>query len=155
VEPMRRANKEVKELEELHAIIRKARVLHLGLCDDGAPYVVPLNFGFDGEFIYFHCAHEGRKLDILSRNNRVCATLVADDEIVPAPRACKWTSRFRCVMAFGRAEVAADAREKLHALETIMAHYSSERHNFDPRDVDRVTIVKITIERINGKKSGW
>lgn len=152
---MRRANKEVTDREEIHAIIRTARVLYLGLSDGGAPYVVPLNFGFDGRFIYFHCAHEGRKLDILAQNSRVCATFVADDEVVAGPRACKWTSRFRSVMAFGTAETVSGSDEKLRALETIMAQYSDGRHQFEPREVDGVTIVKITIERLSAKKSGW
>jgi nitroimidazol reductase NimA-like FMN-containing flavoprotein (pyridoxamine 5'-phosphate oxidase superfamily) len=24
------------------------------MCDDGQPYIVPLNFGYDGRFLLFH-----------------------------------------------------------------------------------------------------
>ncbi|MDR2073039.1 MAG: pyridoxamine 5'-phosphate oxidase family protein, partial [Spirochaetaceae bacterium] len=40
--------------------------------DDGSPYCVPLSIVREGEWIYFHCAREGRKIDNLKGRNRVC-----------------------------------------------------------------------------------
>ena len=41
--------------------------MHLGLFDEGYPYVVPLHYGyiFDGGKLvfYVHCANEGHKLE--------------------------------------------------------------------------------------------
>ena len=45
------------------------------MCIRDSPYVVPLNFGYDWEdklVFYFHCAHEGYKLDLLHKNPHVC-----------------------------------------------------------------------------------
>lgn len=47
--------------------------MRLAMTDGLNPYIIPLNYGYtyeDGKLvIYFHCAKEGRKLDILKKNN--------------------------------------------------------------------------------------
>jgi len=69
---MRRTEKEIENRAEIDSIIRRNQVCRVGLSEQGSPYVVPLCFGYDGESLYFHCAREGRKLDILRQNDKVC-----------------------------------------------------------------------------------
>ena len=57
---MRRRDQEITDREEIDTIIRDARVFHLAMAESGGPYVLPLNFGYDGACIYFHSATEGR-----------------------------------------------------------------------------------------------
>ena len=68
---MRRGEREIKDRAEIDAVMRRCRVCRLGLCDGNEPYIVPICFGYDGQALYFHCAHEGRKIDIIRTNNRV------------------------------------------------------------------------------------
>jgi len=49
VAKMRRADKQITDPDELHRILDEALVLHLGMVDDGRPYVVPLNFAREGD----------------------------------------------------------------------------------------------------------
>ena len=67
---MHRNEREITDKKDIDDIIRRCRVCHLAMCDEGQPYVVPLNFGYDGGFLYFHAAPEGRKIDIIKRNRR-------------------------------------------------------------------------------------
>jgi hypothetical protein len=53
-----------KDRKIIDGIIRRYRVCHLAMCDDGQPYVIPLNFGYDGRFLYFHMALEGKNLTL-------------------------------------------------------------------------------------------
>jgi len=69
---MYRRDQEITDRIEMDRIIHTAMVCRLGLSDDGQPYVVPLNFGYDGSVVYMHSARQGRKLEIISRNPRVC-----------------------------------------------------------------------------------
>ena len=51
--------------------------VNLGLNDeDGYPYVVPLNFGFEIKdnklFVYTHFMKQGHKLDLMRKNSKVC-----------------------------------------------------------------------------------
>ena len=75
---MRRKDREVTTVDGIKEILDSCKTACIAMVDGGAPYVVPLNYGYeikDGNLImYFHCAKEGRKIDILKRNNKVCFT---------------------------------------------------------------------------------
>jgi hypothetical protein len=112
---MRRTEKEIGRAE-IDSIIRRSQVCRLGLSDQGAPYVVPLCFGYDGQALYFHCAKEGRKLDILRRNERVCFEFDIVEGMVETEQACGWTIRYQSVIGFGRASVVETAADKERGL---------------------------------------
>ena len=42
---MRRRDREVTEHSEIMHILDSGKVLHLGLVDQGRPYIVPMNYG--------------------------------------------------------------------------------------------------------------
>ena len=70
--------REVKEVELIKAILDEMDHVHLGMMDeDGYPYVVPLNFGYEIKdnklYIYTHFSKRGHKLDLLKKNPHVCA----------------------------------------------------------------------------------
>lgn len=71
---MRRKDREITDFNEIIEIMKKCDSVTLGLNDDGYPYLVPLNFGLhvDGEQVelYFHCAIQGTKLDLIKKDNR-------------------------------------------------------------------------------------
>ena len=72
---MRKADREVTDIEEKLAALLRCEFLTLALRGEGAPYCVPLNFGAElvGErlVLYFHCAREGVKLEKLAADGRV------------------------------------------------------------------------------------
>lgn len=43
---MRRRDREVTEHSEIMHILDSGKVLHLGLVDQGKPYIVPMNYGY-------------------------------------------------------------------------------------------------------------
>lgn len=53
---MRRKDLEVKDIAEIIDIIDRCTVLHIGINDTPAPYIVPVNFGYtaDGCQITFY-----------------------------------------------------------------------------------------------------
>src|SRR5262249_38442606 len=53
------------------AILRQGTLGRLGCIAAGWPYVVPVNYFFDGKDIYIHTL-PGKKLDALRANPRVC-----------------------------------------------------------------------------------
>jgi nitroimidazol reductase NimA-like FMN-containing flavoprotein (pyridoxamine 5'-phosphate oxidase superfamily) len=150
---MRRTEKAIEDRAEIDAIIRSSQVGRLGLSDQGTPYVVPLCFGYDGQALYFHCAREGRKLDILRQNDKVCFEFDLVEGLVKAEQACDWGMRYRSVIGFGRACLVEDAAGKAQALALIMAQYSNQAFSFPPEAVRRIVIVRIEIQSITGKQS--
>ena len=77
-----------KEFTMRDSIIGRSSVCRLGMSDNGQPYIVPLSFGYDGRFLYVHAAVDGRKVDILKRNNRVCFEFDRLEEVTSSEQAC-------------------------------------------------------------------
>ena len=75
---MRRGEREIKDRKEIEAIIERANVCRIGLSDGKMPYVIPMDFGYKDNCLYFHCAREGKKIDIIKRNNSACFEMDID-----------------------------------------------------------------------------
>jgi nitroimidazol reductase NimA-like FMN-containing flavoprotein (pyridoxamine 5'-phosphate oxidase superfamily) len=151
---MRRTDREITDRAEMEAVIKRAQICHVGLCDGDEPYIVPVNFGYRDNIVYFHCAREGRKLDIIRKNPNVCVQFDADREMVVDDVACEWSFKYESVIAFGKAAIIDDREEKKRALDIIMAQYSAKEFVYKDNRVDGIYIVKIEIERMTGKRSG-
>ena len=44
---MTRREREVTDINDILQIINETKILHLGLSDEGWPYVVPMNYGYE------------------------------------------------------------------------------------------------------------
>ncbi|KUG23002.1 pyridoxamine 5'-phosphate oxidase-related [hydrocarbon metagenome] len=149
---MRKKEREIKDRQAIDDIIRRCQVCHLAMCDDGQPYVVPLNFGYDDSFLYFHAALEGRKIDIIKRNNRVGFEFDILHDIVKAEKACDWGARYESVIGSGAAEIVDDLETKNTALECIMRQYGSEAKDFPDDIMKKTLIIRVRILEISGKR---
>jgi nitroimidazol reductase NimA-like FMN-containing flavoprotein (pyridoxamine 5'-phosphate oxidase superfamily) len=147
---MRRADRLVTDREAIDDVLRRADVLHLAMAGDGGPYVVPVNFGYDGERIWIHCAEEGHKLDLLAADPRVCFEACVDVRIVPGKQ-CGWGARFRSVVGFGTATLVDDPAEKARGLAVIIEHYSGRPETVPTAKAIGVAVLRIDIESMTGK----
>ena len=152
---MRRAEREIRDRKTIDEILRQATVCRLGLCERGMPYVVPVSYGYEDDCLYFHSAPEGRKMEIIRANSRVCFEVDVDHEFVPADTACNWTVRFRSVIGFGEAGLVEDPEEKRRALDIILGHYSDRAYGYAEGALDKVAVIRVQIENITGKQSGY
>ena len=99
---MRRLDKEIEIRSEIDKIIHGCQICHLGFAMDGEPYVVPVSFGYDGVALYFHTAREGRKIDFISSNPRVCLQFERDVNLERSEAdACEFTFSFESVIGYG------------------------------------------------------
>jgi len=150
---VRRTEKAIDDRAAIDAVVRACRVCRLGMVDGAEPYIVPLCFGYDGEALYFHCAPEGRKLEILRRHPRVCFEFDEVEGLLPADEACRWGIRYRSVMGTGTAEFLEDPAAKRRAFERIMAQYTPGTFTFPDGAVARTTVLRVRIESLSGKQS--
>ncbi|MCF8144697.1 MAG: pyridoxamine 5'-phosphate oxidase family protein [Deltaproteobacteria bacterium] len=151
---MERKEKEIKDSAEIAAVIRKADICRLALSVDNRPYIVPLNFGFDGDCLYFHTAQAGKKIDMIRQNAAVCFELEAGCGLVRAETPCDWSMTYQSVVGYGTASLLKGAEEKRRALDVIMEHYSGRPGQYPDRLVDRLAIIRVTIQSMTGKRSG-
>jgi nitroimidazol reductase NimA-like FMN-containing flavoprotein (pyridoxamine 5'-phosphate oxidase superfamily) len=156
---MKRVEKEIQNQEILEELLLGARICRIGLGPvsaemdrNGYPYVVPLHFAYSGGRIYLHSAREGRKIDMLRRNPRVCVEIDEYLGLIPAEKACEYGSRYRSLIAFGRAQVVEAEEEKRQALRLLMDKYTGRSFDFSNREVSSVGIIEIQLEEISGKQ---
>jgi nitroimidazol reductase NimA-like FMN-containing flavoprotein (pyridoxamine 5'-phosphate oxidase superfamily) len=123
------------------------------LSDGEEPYIVPLCFGYDGEALYFHSASDGRKIDILRKNSRVCFEFDIPEGMREAEEGCRWGIKYRSVIGFGTAEIVNDQEGKKKALEIIMAQYSGREYIFPEEIVTKTAVIKVVIARVTGKQA--
>ncbi len=150
---MRRHEKEIKDDNEIRGILENGLVCRLGLCDGQQPYVVPMNYGYRDGCLYMHCAREGRKIDILKINDRVCIEVDVDVRIVRGDAPCRWTTKYRSVIGFGRARIIDDETEKKAGLDVIMAHHGASGGEYDEKSLRRTSVIKVVLENMTGKQS--
>lgn len=156
-EGMRRSEREVKDHERLLAILDACDCLRLAIADEEAPYIVPLNFGWeerDGRLsLFFHCAPEGRKIELMRRHPRVGFEADCRHELVEGKSACLYSYRYASVMGVGRVQFAASDEEKLYGLRLLMAHYAPGRvFDFPQAALARICVGCLSVEQISGKE---
>jgi nitroimidazol reductase NimA-like FMN-containing flavoprotein (pyridoxamine 5'-phosphate oxidase superfamily) len=156
---MRKANREITDCGELAAVLEKCDVCRLGLLPDGVPcpYIVPMNFGyeFDGDdlTLYFHCAKEGRKLDIIAQNPNVGFEMDCSHELKPGSAPCDYSMNFESIIGNGRISVCTERKERLHGLTQIMRKYSPEKEfHFSEKALELTVVLKLTVTEFTGKR---
>jgi nitroimidazol reductase NimA-like FMN-containing flavoprotein (pyridoxamine 5'-phosphate oxidase superfamily) len=152
---VRRADREIKDATAIRAIMEEALVCRIGLSDDGTPYVVPMNYGLGESCLYLHCAAEGRKLDILRRNDKVCFEMDLMREIKPGAEPCGWGALYESVIGFGRAVILEAPAEKRAALDRIMEHCGAKGpFSYPDETLARTAVIRIGIESVTAKRRG-
>jgi nitroimidazol reductase NimA-like FMN-containing flavoprotein (pyridoxamine 5'-phosphate oxidase superfamily) len=152
---MRRKDKELTDRAAIDAIISRARVCRIGLCDEGIPYIVPMCFGYEDDAIYLHCAREGRKIDFIRNNPTVCFEFDIDAEVKKSDKPCSFSMKYRSVMGYGEAAFVEDPEGKSKALGIIMRQYDQGHFSYPDESLKNIAVIRIAITEITGKKSGY
>ena len=138
---MRRSDREIKDFDEIIKVINKCDVCRLAINDGDYPYIVPMNFGLnieDGKVVlYFHCASEGKKLELLRKNNKVAFEMDCGHEFILNDEKMSCTMAYESVM--GRGQI-------------IMKQYHSEDFEFGTKVIPVTTVFKMVVEEMTGKR---
>ena len=141
---------------EMKRVLESLPVGRLAVATKGGPYVVPVNYLFFEDCIYFHSGLSGRKMEALRDDARVCFLV---DEVGPQiiwDEACGIGQIYKSVVCFGRAEFLEASNEKKRILEKMIQKYVPSGYPVSPmenRNIDMTAVVKIVIESMTGKTS--
>lgn len=156
---MRRRDREITDKNQIEEILSSCKYLHLGLSDNNIPYVIPMNYGFvkDSEheqyILYLHCAHEGKKLDIIKKNPKCCFTLERNVAPFEGKVACQYGMVYESIIGYGDLHIIEDPTEKMAALNALMHTQTGMDHfQFDERLVSIVTVLRLNVSELTAKK---
>lgn len=145
--------KRIMEMKEMEDLLNRLDVGRLGLCKEDKTYIVPIHYLYKNGNVYFHGKKDGLKMEHIRTNPLVCFEVDELVSLVKASVACKYTSEYRSVIAYGKAKSIEKPEEKKAILNEMVAKYA-RGYNFEPatiEDIERIAVVEIKIEEMNGK----
>ena len=150
---MRRKEKEITNREDIEKFLRQSKVCRLAMVDGDKPYMVPLNFGYSDGCLFFHCAKQGRKIDLIKKNPNICFEVDELIRLKKASLACDWGIDFKSVIGSGKAQFLEDSKEKTQALNAIMSQYSGRTFEYPDEMLEKTHVIKVVIDEMTGKQS--
>lgn len=152
---MTRREFEVTDPAVIRSILDGSRVLHLGLVDEGMPYVVPMSYGYrleEGRLVlYLHSASKGYKLEVIGKNPVCCFEMSCGVQPFQGSLPCQYGLTYHSLMGRGRAVVVEDVAEKMQAMTLLMKTQTGKDFSFNPRLVSIVTVLRIDVSEYTAK----
>lgn len=150
---MRRKDRQISEAEALAIADRCAWAALSMIQENNMPYCVPISIARMGNSLYFHCAKEGEKINILRANPNVCVVCV--DSVRPDPE--HYTVEYESAIIRGTTREITDTESKIEALRQICQRYAaSHMDQFDriiQTSLPNTGVWEIRITEITGKQN--
>lgn len=149
---MRKAQREITDQKDLLDVLQRCQTIRLGLNDTEYPYVVPLSFGWDlqnGQIVlYFHCAQEGLKCQLMAQNSKVCI----EADIFHGYQGP--TTKYESVIGFGTVVLLCEEQERIHGLQRLLQHCGMADYPLQQcSDLAHTAVYKINLHSITGKRN--
>ena len=154
---MRRKDREVQDLNTIRQIMYKCDVCRVAFHDSPFPYIVPMNFGIkeEGEkiILYFHRAKEGKKMDLIRKNDYVAFEMDCDHKIVLNHDYMTCTMSYQSVVGNGILSIVEDEEEEHSGIQAIMDHYHSSDYAYDRSYLPATAVLKLSVQECTGKQN--
>ena len=143
------------EKDTVHAVLDAGLVAAVGFVQDGAPVVVPMIYGREGETLFLHGARKARVVRLLEQTEQACINVTLLDGLVFARSAFNSSLNYRSVTVFGTPTLIDGKAEKLHALQVISEHtlpgrWAELRASLD-KEIKMTGVIAVTIESASAK----
>lgn len=150
---MRRKNQALSRDETIQILKNGKTGILSVLGDDDYPYCVPLNYFYEDNKIFFHCAKSGHKIDAIKKHSKVSFCVIEKDAVVPE----LFGTDYRSAVAFGRARIL-DEDEIIPVIANFTKKYCPKTDddkikNEIEKDFSRLMVVEIQIEHLSGKQA--
>ena len=103
----------------VHEVLDAGVLAHVAFVQEGAPVVVPMLYGREGETIFLHGARKARIIRLLEETEQASLNVTIIDALVLARSAFNSSMNYRSVTVFGTPTLIDDWDAKLHAMHVI------------------------------------
>ena len=140
--------------ETVYVVIDASLICHVGLVDDGQPFVIPTIHARDGDRLLLHGATTSRLLNHVEAGHPLCVTATQLDGLVLARSVFHHSMNYRSAVVFGSGYLLPNA-EKLVALERfteklVPGRWADARQP-SPKELKATTVVAVDIETASAK----
>lgn len=147
---MRRKDREITDFHKMIEILNACDCCRIGLVDEDEAYIVPMNFGYEvvdnSLTLYFHCAKEGRKVDLIPKQKYVAFEMDTKHSLVEGEMGCDFTCLYQSIMGKGTMEIIKEKEEKISGLKKVMKHYTQkEDWEFKAEYIERLYLLKLSV----------
>lgn len=108
--------------ETIYRILDEALICHVGIVENGGPFVIPINFARIDDTLVLHGAKTSRLLRHIQAGHPVCIEATIVDGLVLARSVFHHSVNYRSVVLFGKGRPVEDEQEKLSALKAVTEH---------------------------------
>ncbi|WP_416825642.1 pyridoxamine 5'-phosphate oxidase family protein [Ectobacillus polymachus] len=128
-DPIRQKKLEVTNQAKINQFLSEAKTGYLGLTNKETPYVVPLNYIWWKDAIYFHGAAEGRKTEMIKDNANACFTVSEENGTLVNPIPAHTDTVYMSVILFGLVEIVTSLEEATASLQQLLNKYVPGYYN--------------------------
>jgi len=142
---------------EIEGIISQCDICFVGFVEaDGTPYVIPMNFGYMNDEIILHSGPEGKHLELLKLNNRICVTFCTGHKLVyqHPDVACSYSMTSKSVLCKGSVTFAEDIEEKTTLMNLLMKNYTDREFKYSIPALKNVRVWRVKVDEMTGKSFG-
>lgn len=154
---MRRKDRARDEAFSLELIDRCSHGIMALNTGEDTPYCLPLSLVRVDRSLYFHCARQGRKVELMRACPKVCLTFVGGDR--PAfLEPDEYTTYFQSAIVTGTVHEVTDDAEKILALRALCEKLTPQAMDGDKferaiaRSLPATGVWRIDLEDISGKE---
>lgn len=151
---MRRKEREMPKENALNLLMRGEYGVLSSVSDIGQPYGIPVSYVYENNFLYFHCAKTGHKIENFNANPKICFTVVGKTKPVYQN---SFTTHYESVVIFGTVSEVVEDSLKEAVLTKLCEKHLPEHMDKAPASIQnslsRTSVYKIDICNISGKES--
>jgi len=153
---IRRKEKAITDIKLMKKILQISEHITIAMCKENEPYLVTLSHGYDSEqhCLFFHCAKEGKKIEVLEKNNIVWGQALIDKGYIQG--SCDHL--YATVQFRGKVVFLTDFEEKKHALTNMIKKLDNNpkeimEKQLTEKSINRIKVGRIDIEFMSGKEA--
>lgn len=138
-------------------ILTTALVAHVGIAQDGQPFVIPFTFHYENGSIYLHGSTASRTMRALAAGAPACIEVTLVDGLIASKSAETHSVNYRSVVCFGRGRLVEDEARRRELLTTMIGRYFPGRaagedyQHITDKESLATLMAEVVIEEMSGK----
>jgi nitroimidazol reductase NimA-like FMN-containing flavoprotein (pyridoxamine 5'-phosphate oxidase superfamily) len=142
----------INSKEKIEEILIGTNLGFLSLYDKDHPYTIPITYGYMNGRIIFHCNMNGKKLELIKKNNNVCFVVSNQfGHFVPHPQGAKCHAHSNSVICYGKARIIDDIEERCSLLNVFNKCIVDDAREIKIDEVKGCYAVEIKIEEMTAR----